>query len=284
MNIKEKEKMKVVLSIAGSDSSGGAGIQADLKTFEAFGLFGTSVISILTAQNTQGVTDIYEVNPSFVKSQIEAVLKDFDIGAIKVGMLYSNEIIDVVRESISKLDIPIVVDPVFISKAGSTLLHDDAVDNLKTLFPYATLITPNRFEAEALFDYDRDTAKAREALYHTPYRVLVKHETIAIDNRYYSIDTLYETHEKTLFKTPLLSSHHTHGTGCSFSSAIAANLALGKPLKEAIAVSKNFIYHGIQNAPDIGHGKGPIGHKKATMLLQESEVSYSTHKVGEDVC
>jgi hypothetical protein len=135
------ELMRVVLTIAGSDSSGGAGIQADLKTFEAFGVFGTSALTVLTAQNTTGVRDIHEIHSDFIKAQIEAVLEDFDVRAIKIGMLYSNAIIDTIREIIKGLNIPIVLDTVFISKAGSKLLHDDAIENMKTLFPYATLIT-----------------------------------------------------------------------------------------------------------------------------------------------
>lgn len=250
--------MKVVLSIAGSDSSGGAGIQADLKSFEAFGLFGTTAITVLTAQNTEGVTDIYEVNPLFVKEQIEAVLKDFDVAAIKVGMLFSNEIIDIVRDIIAQLHIPIVVDPVFISKAGSKLLNDDAIENLKTLFPYATVITPNRFEAEALFGH---------SLVNQPYKILVKHET---NEPTQSVDTLYNGDEKKHFKTPSLDSNNTHGTGCSFSSAIAANLALGKSLEASIEASKNFIYLGIKNAPNLGNGKGPIAHKIAAELSKRS--------------
>jgi hydroxymethylpyrimidine/phosphomethylpyrimidine kinase len=139
--------MKVVVTIAGSDSGGGAGIQADLKTFEAYGVFGANVVSVLTAQNTKGVTDIFAVSPEFVKAQLDAVFDDYEVSAIKIGMLYSNEIIDVVREYIKGLDIPIVFDPVSISKAGSKLLQDDAIENLKSLFPFVTLITPNLHEA-----------------------------------------------------------------------------------------------------------------------------------------
>jgi len=124
--------MKVVLTIAGSDSSGGAGIQADLKTFEAFGVFGTSALTVLTAQNTKGVTDILPVSSQFLQAQLKAIFDDFDVVAIKIGMLFSNEIIDGVREFIKNLNIPIVFDPVFISKAGSKLLNDDAIENLKS--------------------------------------------------------------------------------------------------------------------------------------------------------
>ncbi|HFU75268.1 MAG TPA: bifunctional hydroxymethylpyrimidine kinase/phosphomethylpyrimidine kinase [Campylobacterales bacterium] len=263
--------MHVVLSIAGSDSSGGAGIQADLKSFEAFNVFGTSALTVLTAQNTQGVDEIYEVSPSFVKAQIEAVLNDFDVKAIKVGMLYSNEIIDVVREIIAPLDVPIVIDPVFISKAGSKLLNDDAVENLKTLFPYATLVTPNRFEARELFDYDFNDPSTLHKLFKLPYRVLIKNETLEINDHFRSVDTLYNNGEKSIFSTPSLKKNSTHGTGCSFASAIASNLALGKTVENAIDISKKFIYSSIKNAPNIGHGNGPIAHKIGGEICQLKE-------------
>ena len=137
--------MEVVLTIAGSDSSGGAGIQADLKTFEAFGVFGTSVITVLTAQNTTGVRSISPVEPQFIKEQIQAVLEDFDVKAIKIGMLLNKQIILTIKEIIKELNIPIVLDPVFISKAGSPLLDDDAIESMKELFEYVELITPNQF-------------------------------------------------------------------------------------------------------------------------------------------
>ena len=166
--------MKVVLSIAGSDSSGGAGIQADLKTFEAFGVFGTTVITVLTAQNTKEVTDIAPVNPSFIQSQIKAILDDFEVGAIKIGMLYSNEIIDTVRESIKDLDIPIVFDPVFVSKAGAKLLSDDAILNMKSLLPYVTVVTPNLFEANKLFGYEFGNTDSLQEIIKLPCGVVIK--------------------------------------------------------------------------------------------------------------
>jgi len=255
--------MKVVLTIAGSDSSGGAGIQADLKTFEAFGVFGTSVITVLTAQNTQGVRDIYPVSPQFIKSQLDAVLSDFEVGAIKIGMLYSNEIIDVVRESIQDLNIPIVFDPVFISKAGSKLLNDDAIENMKSLFKYARVITPNIYEAKELFGYEFAHTPSLEAIFTQPCSVVIKNHKLEMKNHYRSIDTMYTKREKRVFDTPYISkNNNTHGTGCSFSSAIAANLALGKSLEDSVAIAKKFVYVAINNAPQIGEGKGPIFHKK----------------------
>lgn len=259
--------MKVVLTIAGSDSSGGAGIQADLKTFEAFGVFGCSALTVLTAQNTKGVSAIQEVPATFVKEQIKAVLKDFEVSAIKIGMLFSNEIIDVVRECIKNLDIPIVFDPVFISKAGSKLLNDDAIENLKTLFDYVDIITPNLFEAKELFDYDILDENSIKKIHELPCKVVIKNDKITKDDEILSLDTLFDKEDKKLFFTKLIDTTNTHGTGCSFSSAIAANIALGKPLDEAIKTAKDFIYYAVKNAPHIGHGMGPISHKKGIECL-----------------
>jgi hydroxymethylpyrimidine/phosphomethylpyrimidine kinase len=259
--------MKVVLTIAGSDSSGGAGIQADLKTFEAFGVFGTSAITVLTAQNTTGVSEIHEVSPSFVKQQIDTVLKDFDVAAIKIGMLYSTEIIAVVREAIRGLNIPIVLDPVFISKVGSPLLKPDAVEAMKTLFEYASVITPNTYEATALFDYKFGDSVSVEAMQELKTPVLIKSHMLELPTGKVSIDQLIFGHQKRVFQTPYLDSTNLHGTGCSYSSAIAANLAFGKTLEASIEISKKFVYEGIKNAPNLGHGAGPINHKKAGEII-----------------
>lgn len=244
--------MKVVLSIAGSDSSGGAGIQADLKTFEYFGVFGCSVLTVLTAQNTQGVSDIAELSPSFVQKQLEAVSQDFELAAIKIGMLFSNDIINIVKEFIKPLNIPIVFDPVFISKAGSPLLSPDAIANLRTLMPYVTLTTPNLYEAQNLFGKNYTQKEIQSYGCH----VLVKNNNIEDK----SVDILYTNGEEKRFYSDFIPSNNTHGTGCSFSSAIAANLALGHELTKAIEISKAFISDAILNAPHLGHGKGPILH------------------------
>jgi hydroxymethylpyrimidine/phosphomethylpyrimidine kinase len=255
--------LKVVLTIAGSDCSAGAGIQADLKTFEAFGVFGCSVITVLTSQNTKGVTNIQEISPSFIKDQIDAVLDDFDVACIKIGMLFSNDIIDVVRDSIKDLNIPIVFDPVFISKAGSKLLNEDAIENLKTLFPYSKVTTPNLYEAKELFGND-----ALKKISKVPCEILIKNHTEQIDNKKVSIDTLfYKNGEKKIFQSDFIDTSNTHGTGCSFSSAITANLALGKTLEESIRISKEFIFYAIKNAPNLGSGKGPIAHKLAGEII-----------------
>ena len=260
--------MEVVLTIAGSDSSGGAGIQADLKTFEAFGVFGTSVITVLTAQNTTGVRSIYPVEPQFIKEQIQAVLEDFDVKAIKIGMLLNKQIILTIKDIIKELYIPIVLDPVFISKAGSPLLDDDAIESMKELFEYVELITPNQFEANALFGYKFGDSDSLKPIFEAPCKVLIKNQIHTINEKERSFDTLHYGRDKQVFDTPYLESNNTHGTGCSFSSAIAANLALGHNLTDSIKISKQFIYEAIKNAPNIGAGKGPIAHKTAGELCK----------------
>lgn len=249
--------MKVVLTIAGSDSSGGAGIQADLKTFEAFGVFGTSVITVLTAQNTTGVQSIYPISADFIAAQLSSVLEDFQISAIKIGMLYSREIIETIISLIDPLDIPIVLDPVCISKAGSTLLEEDAINALYDLSRIVTLTTPNLHEAYRLFGYKSgDTDSLSELIVH-PSPVLIKHHLV--DK--ISADLLYFGHQKRVFTSEIIESTSQHGTGCSYSSAIAANLALGYSLESSIERSKRFITHAIRSAPTLGHGRGPINHK-----------------------
>ncbi len=254
--------MKTILTIAGSDSSGGAGIQADLKTFEAFGLFGASAITVLTAQNTQGVDAIQSLPASFVKAQIQSVLNDFDICAVKIGMLYSADIIEVVKELISDLDVPIVLDPVFISKAGSMLLQDDAIASMRGLFKYATVITPNRYEANALFGSEQDGLDSLEQIQQLQVPVLIKNHVYKAENKTLSVDELYFGEERKVFESEHLDTTNLHGTGCSYSSAIAANLALGNSLEESIAIAKRFITEALRHAPTIGNGPGPINHKK----------------------
>lgn len=253
--------MKVVLTIAGSDSSGGAGIQADLKTFEAFGVYGASVLTVLTAQNTSGVRDIQEVSPSFVKEQIKAVLDDFDVSAIKIGMLYSKEIIEVVEEVISELNMPIVLDPVFISKAGSKLLKPDAVEAMKKLFEYVVLITPNSYEAEALFGYKFGDSASLKNIIQSPAAVLIKNHFLEIGSEKRIIDQLCFRHQKRVFEMPYIETTNLHGTGCSYSSAITANLALEYSLEESIRIAREFISEALIYAPSIGSGSGPINHK-----------------------
>jgi hydroxymethylpyrimidine/phosphomethylpyrimidine kinase len=249
--------MKVVLSIAGSDCSGGAGIQADLKTFEAFGVFGTTVLTVLTAQNTTGVQGIHPVPADFVAAQLGSILSDFQISAIKIGMLYSAEVIEALRKILRPLDIPIVLDPVCISKAGSPLLSDDALEPLRHLCREVSLITPNLHEARRLFGYEIGESDSLKAIVEHPVPILIKNHIAGTS----TIDLLYTGGEKKVFPSEYIDSTSQHGTGCSYSSAIAANLALGYPLEEAIERSKRFITEAIRTAPRIGKGSGPINHK-----------------------
>lgn len=258
--------MKVVLSIAGSDSSGGAGIQADLKTFEAFGVFGTTAITVLTAQNTTGVTGIVPIEPEFVVEQIKAVFDDFDVSAVKIGMLFDTPIIEAVTEIIKELNVPIVVDPVFISKAGSPLLKPEAVEALKKLCKYATVVTPNSYEAKGLFGYEFGDTDSLEEIFNFGIPILVKNHLLEREGQELSIDQLYMGRTKRVFTTPKVNSNNLHGTGCSYSSAIAANLALGNTLEESITIAKEFVYQALLHAPVIGKGNGPINHKEGGRL------------------
>ncbi|MCL4431491.1 MAG: bifunctional hydroxymethylpyrimidine kinase/phosphomethylpyrimidine kinase [Epsilonproteobacteria bacterium] len=230
--------------------------KADLKTFEAFGVFGASAITVLTAQNTTGVQALFPLDVNFIEQQIQSVLSDFDVAAIKIGMLYDTDIIQMVHRMIEPLNIPVVLDPVCISKAGSPLLKDDAIDALRELSRVVTLSTPNLHEAYRLFGYKPDDAGTLAQLIEHPTPVLIKHHVK--DNT--TTDVLFGN-EKQTFTAPMIDSTSQHGTGCSYSSAIAANLALGLTLKESIEKSKRFITHAIEQAPHIGHGPGPINHK-----------------------
>lgn len=253
--------MKVVLTIAGSDSSGGAGIQADLKTFEAFGVFGTTAITVLTAQNTMGVQKIVPMETSFIKSQIESIFEDFDVSAIKIGMLFNKEIIDMVADLIKDVKVPIVLDPVAISKAGSPLLEESAIKAMSSLFEHVTLITPNAHEAYEFFDYNYEERTSMQKIQNSQTPVLVKHHVVELAEGKFSVDKLYFRKQERVFQTPFIQTSNLHGTGCSFSSAITANLALGHTLEHAISRAKQFISEALKSAPNIGHGPGPINHK-----------------------
>lgn len=258
------------LTIAGSDSGGGAGIQADLKTFSALGCYGMSVITALTAQNTVAVTGIYEVEPQFVGRQIDAVLGDIGVDAVKIGMLSSPEIIRVVADRLRRRGIGnIVLDPVMVAKSGDKLLRDEAVQALKEeLFPLATLITPNMPEAEVLTGLtittrlDLKTAAVLLAEMG-PHAVLVKggHFTDAGSDDFLLEDTdAGPLHQ--WFEHRRIVSANTHGTGCTLSSAIAAFLAKGETVREAIARAKEYISGAISAgaAYKLGEGHGPVHH------------------------
>lgn len=257
--------MKRALTIAGSDSGGGAGIQADLKTFMAFGVHGMSAITALTAQNTVGVQGIFEVSPEFVRKQIESVMTDIGADAAKTGMLSNAEIVRTVAEAVRTFRIPnLVVDPVMVAKSGDPLLAEDARQAIRDeLLPLATVITPNVFEAEALLgrrirDLDAMREAARELKKSGCRWVVVKGGSMDIEGR--AVDVVCDGGEPILLASPRLESRNTQGTGCTFASAIAAGLARGVAPLEAIRRAKEYITEAIRTGPSIGSGHGPANH------------------------
>ena len=266
-------KVPRVLIIAGSDSGGGAGIQADLKTVSALGVFGMTAITALTAQNTTGVYGVLEVEPEFVVRQIEVCVSDIGCDAVKTGMLANAAIIEVVAESISAQKLkPLVVDPVMIAKSGAPLLKPDAIDALRTkLLPQATVATPNLHEAGALTGREIKTLAqmkeaARAILDLGPANVVIKGghlEGVAAD-------VLYDGREFTEFRAERIDTKNTHGSGCIFASAIAANLAHKKTVRESVAAAKDFITAAIRASLAIGKGYGPAN--PMAMLCHKAEL------------
>lgn len=248
--------MNVVLSIAGSDSGGGAGIQADIKASEYHGTFMTTAITAITAQNTQGVQGIVALEPSFVQKQINSVLEDFDVKAIKIGMLGNIKLIEAVKESIQNLNIPIVLDPVAVSRAGFKLIEDDAIQSLKTIFKYVELITPNKYEAKEFFEVQNleDIKTCNNFGTNILFKNMSNEENKTVD----ILKT--KNGEIKYFKSKKAEESNTHGTGCSYSASIASLLAKDKKLEEAIKLSKEYIYEAIKKTPNIGLGNGPINH------------------------
>ncbi len=258
-----------VLIIAGSDSSGGAGIQADLKTVSALGAFGMTAITALTAQNTSEVLGILEVAPDFIRLQIEACVTEVGCDAVKTGMLADVPIIEAVAASIARHRLRrVVVDPVMIAKSGAHLLKPEAVAALKSkMLPLATVVTPNLHEAGAMVGRDihdlsgmKEAARAIREL--GPENVVIKGGHLAG----IAADLLYDGRDFTEFRADRFHSKHTHGTGCIFASAIAANLAYGRTVTDSVAAAKEFITTAIRNGLAIGKGCGPANPMAA--LLQ----------------
>lgn len=257
----------VALTIAGSDSGGGAGIQADLKTFSALGVFGTSALTALTAQNTLGVSAVHAPPPEFVAAQIEAVLSDFKVGAAKTGMLYSAEIIHAVADALRAApEMPLVVDPVMIATSGDPLIRPEAVTAMvETLFPRAALVTPNLAEAAALtgarLATDLDAMERQgEAIRAMGARaVLMKGGHSEGPD---AVDLLVSAEGSRLFSAPRVETRHTHGTGCTLSAAIAAGLAKGQELEQATAEAKSYLTAALGAGRDLGlgRGNGPVHH------------------------
>lgn len=256
----------VVLSIAGSDSGGGAGIQADLKTFEAHCVFGTTVITAITAQNTVGVRAIHPVPVDIIRAQFQAVMEDLPVAAIKIGMLATAEVVLLISELLKGIQIPIVLDPVLVATSGDPLLQQDAIAALKdSLFPLATIITPNTHEAALLSGIpiqdipSMRLAAARLATYAPAGWVLIKGGHLPGSSM--ATDLLLHAGEEQLFELPYLPVGPLHGTGCTLSSGIAAQLALGLSIPAAVAAAKHYVHTAIYGALfGLGHGSAPLMH------------------------
>ena len=265
--------MKHLLTIAGSDSSGGAGIQADLKTFAAHACFGMSVITAVTAQNTVGVTKIQNISPDIVAAQIDAVFSDIRVDAVKIGMVSQTPIIKVIAERLAHYKPSIIVlDTVMVSKSGFDLLEPEACSTLiNELMPLANLVTPNLPEAEKIVGYEVESKDmmekaAAKIIAMGPKAVLVKggHLTETAD------DYLYANGKGEWYPAERIATKNTHGTGCTLSSSLAADLANGLSLEEAVKASKAYVTLAIKHALPLGHGCGPTHHfvemfKKAGM-------------------
>jgi hydroxymethylpyrimidine/phosphomethylpyrimidine kinase len=252
-----------VLIVAGSDSGGGAGIQADLKTVSALGGFGMTAITALTAQNTLGVFGVHPVPPDFIIQQMRVVLDDIGADAIKIGMLGSAEIAEAVADFLETVDLPVVLDPVMVSTSGSALLDAPGAMAIKQrLLPKALLLTPNLREAEALTGLKIDNLVAMEQaagqlLGLGARNVLLKGGHLDGDAL---IDLLVGQDGRAEFRHPRIETRHTHGTGCTLASAVAVGLAQGLALRDAVVNAHDYVQKAIRNAPGLGRGNGPLGH------------------------
>lgn len=258
----------IALTIAGSDSGGGAGIQADLKTFSALGVYGASVITAVTAQNTQAVTAVQDIDPDMITAQIRAVLDDLDVSAIKIGMLSSVRTIDAVASALSDVTCPIVLDPVMVAKSGDALLADDAVSALRSwLLPRASVLTPNLPEAARLLEQTTEPARNVQEMVEQGEALLALGPTAVLMKGGHAdgaqcVDVLLSGGISKRLRARRLLTQNTHGTGCTLSSAITANLALGHTLHDAVVASHAYLQSAIKAADrlDIGSGHGPVHH------------------------
>jgi hydroxymethylpyrimidine/phosphomethylpyrimidine kinase len=253
----------VALTIAGSDSSGGAGVQADLRTFAALEVYGASAITAVTSQNTSGVRGVVALEPAFVQSQIDAVLDDLPVGAIKTGMLGTAALVGAVVVELTKCNVPVVVDPVMVAKSGHALLADDAVAAVRTqLLPRAALVTPNLPEASALCGFPVRTVAEQESAARMlvgelgARAALVKGGHTTGD----PVDVLWDGARMTRLEAPRVDTRHTHGTGCTYSAAVAALLARGLSLVDAVTRAHAYVHEAIVQAPGLGRGHGPLHH------------------------
>ena len=256
-------RVPVAMTIAGSDSGGGAGIQADLKTFSALGVYGASTLTAITAQNTLAVTAVHELPVEVISAQIEAVVTDIGVDAVKTGMLSSSAIVGVVAGQLERLSIRnLVVDPVMVAKSGDPLLREEAVESVRTrLVPLATLVTPNLPEAETLtglrIESDEDIKEAARRI------VAMGAGSVVVKGGHRdgpATDLFFDGNDFTEFSSERFDTVNTHGTGCTFASAAAAGLAQGKPLLDAVAQAKEYVTEAIRNSYPLGQGHGPVHH------------------------
>ena len=262
---KEKKdmKMKTALTIAGSDCSGGAGIQADIKTMTMNGVYAMSAVTALTAQNTTGVTGIQESSPEFLEMQLDAVFEDIYPDAVKIGMVASGELIRAIADRLRHYDAGnVVIDPVMVSTSGSALMRNDAVDTLvKELLPLATLVTPNIPEAEVL---SGRTISTKEDMIEAAKQIGDENHCAVLLKGGHSVndanDLLYAEGRLTWFQGKRIDNPNTHGTGCTLSSAIASNLAKGFSLKDSVERAKSYISEALGAMLDLGKGSGPMQH------------------------
>ncbi|MFG0265330.1 MAG: bifunctional hydroxymethylpyrimidine kinase/phosphomethylpyrimidine kinase [Rhodopirellula sp. JB055] len=249
----------VALTIAGSDPSGGAGLQADLKTFHTLGVYGCSVVTLLTAQNTLGVQGLKMLPADFVRSQWTSVASDLPVAAIKTGALGNAEMIETVAACLDEASCPVVIDPVMISKHGHAIIDDDAIEKLiERLFPLADLVTPNSFEAERLVDH---TVRTEEDLVHVASKLLSLGPKAVLIKSHLgdeSVDCLADASGVQWLRSPRLKSNRTHGSGCVLSAAITANLAQDENLHSAVQTAQTFVHKAIRTAPKLGEGISPL--------------------------
>lgn len=257
-------KLNVALTIAGTDPTGGAGIMADLKTFQARNVYGMATITSVVAQNTMGVKNFINLENSMLRDQLDCVFNDIMPHAIKTGMLASKDIMKIVKEYISKYNIPYVLDPVMVATSGDRLIDEESVDILRDeLLPLSTIITPNQPEAEVLVGFkiktEEDIIKAGKFIIEKlkVKNVVIKGGHIGAD----ATDYLFLNNGEIIkYSSPKIQTTNTHGTGCTFAAVITAELAKGTDIKKSVAIAKNFITEAIKEAPELGKGNGPVNH------------------------
>ncbi|MGW9987196.1 bifunctional hydroxymethylpyrimidine kinase/phosphomethylpyrimidine kinase [Staphylococcus cohnii] len=259
-------KPKIALTIAGTDPTGGAGVMADLKSFHACGVYGMAAITSIVAQNTKGVQHIHNLDSTWLEEQMESIFSDELPHALKTGMIASKEMMEIIQTYLKKYDdIPYVIDPVMLAKSGDSLMDDDAKANLQNiLLPYATIATPNLPEAEEITGI---TINDQQSIYQAGNKfineigskgVVIKGGHSNDENK--SIDYLFTQDDVYTFEEPRYDTKHTHGTGCTFSAVITAELAKGKSMFDAVQKAKKFISLSIKHTPEIGFGRGPVNH------------------------